>query len=299
MPTPMLPVTHNAGAIANMPRLALMIDAENMPASLFPGLLERVEKLGEPIVRCMFGDFSNNRHADWIEVGFRCGLEPVLQLSGGKGKNSVDIALTIRVMDLLHEGRIDGFCLASSDRDFVPLAMRLRQWGKAVYGFGEARTNDVLRRVCSEFFLLEPAVAPPPKTSSPPKPSPAPEPKLHPEIIDLIREITDASPGGFVSLTTLAAEIRTRKPALSSTLCGKGQFLKNLRKTGQIEENGAAGSLRVRLRKSLRQDRAGEKAQPIAAVVSEASVPVRVIFPFQSSGTGSMVEMPSTSGMAT
>jgi hypothetical protein len=205
-------------------------------------------------------------------------------------------------MDLLHEGRIDGFCLASSDRDFVPLAMRLRQWGKAVYGFGEAKTNGALREVCSEFFLLEPAVAPPPKTSSPPKPSPAPEPKLHPEIIDLIREITDASPDGFVLLGTLAKDIGDRKPALASTVCGKGKFLKNLRKSGQIEEYGTGSARKVRLRKSLRSSLAAGSPKQIAmtAVISPtASVPTKLALPFQSSGTGSMVEMPSISGMAT
>jgi hypothetical protein len=247
------PTTHNAGAILDMPHLALMIDAENMPARVFPGLLRQVETLGEPIVRCMFGDFSNNRHAEWIATGLRFGLEPVFQLSGGKGKNSVDIALTIRVMDLLHEGRVEGFCLASSDRDFVPLAMRLRQWGMKVYGFGEAKTNDALRNVCTRFFLLESAIAQPPKPPTLPKPAPEAKVRLHPEITELIRELADTSPNRSVLPSTLSKEIRTRKPALTATWCGTGKFLKNLRKTGQIEEIGSGGTLRIRLRKSCPQ----------------------------------------------
>ena len=40
------------------------------------------------------------------------------------------VALVIDAMDLLHSGRLEGFCLVSSDSDFTRLASRLRLWGK-------------------------------------------------------------------------------------------------------------------------------------------------------------------------
>jgi hypothetical protein len=43
------------------------------------------------------------------------------------GKNASDITLVIDAMDLLDSGRFDGFCLVSSDNDFMRLAARIRE----------------------------------------------------------------------------------------------------------------------------------------------------------------------------
>jgi uncharacterized LabA/DUF88 family protein len=55
------------------------------------------------------------------------------------GKNGADIALVIDAMDLLHSGRVTGFCLVSSDSDFTRLATRIREQGLDVFGFGEPK----------------------------------------------------------------------------------------------------------------------------------------------------------------
>ena len=48
------------------------------------------------------------------------------------GKNATDAAMVIDAMDLLYSGRLDGFCIASSDSDFTRLAARLRESGMTV-----------------------------------------------------------------------------------------------------------------------------------------------------------------------
>ena len=58
-------------------------------------------------------------------------------------------------MDLLYTGNLDGFCLVSSDSDFTKLASRLRESGKAVYGFGEQKTPHSLVAACDKFVYLD------------------------------------------------------------------------------------------------------------------------------------------------
>ncbi len=221
------------------PRLALLIDADNIPFRLLSDILRHVEGLGNPIVRAIFGDFSENRNSEWI-VGVReFALEPVLQISGGKGKNSTDIAMTIRAMDLLYSGQVDGFCIASSDRDFLPLAMRLRQHGKQVYGFGESKTDAAFRKNCTEFFVLDG------ERKAPIEP-PKPEIKLHPQIATLIRDHSAKSAKNSVPLSQLGKEVRKVAP----NLCGKRGLLKYLRKTGEVDVIGEVSSPSIQLRRA-------------------------------------------------
>lgn len=60
--------------------------------------------------------------------------------------------MTIDAMDLLFRGRVTGFGLMSSDSDFMPLAMRIRQEGLPVYGFGTDRTPEGFREACTRFI---------------------------------------------------------------------------------------------------------------------------------------------------
>ena len=116
--------------------LAVLIDGENVSASHMPTIMEHAKRLGEPLARCVVGDFAANRLSEWADIAPEHALETCFQRSGGKNKNSADIALTIRAMDLLAERRFGSFLIVSSDRDFAPLALRLRRSGFPVYGMG-------------------------------------------------------------------------------------------------------------------------------------------------------------------
>ena len=58
-------------------------------------------------------------------------------------------------MDLMHKGKLDGFCLVSSDSDFTRLAQRLREDGLVVYGFGERKTPEAFRSACNRFIYVD------------------------------------------------------------------------------------------------------------------------------------------------
>jgi uncharacterized LabA/DUF88 family protein len=113
------------------PRLAVLIDGENVPAKLATQLFEEIAGFGEASVRRIYGDFSNGRMGGWSGVLGDFGILPQ-HFPTVSGKNSSDIAMVIDAMDLLHSGRFDGFCLVTADGDFTRLAARIREHGKDV-----------------------------------------------------------------------------------------------------------------------------------------------------------------------
>lgn len=58
-------------------------------------------------------------------------------------------------MDLLNDGGLDAICLVSGDSDFCPLALRVREKGMPLYGFGRSDTPERLRRACRRFTYVE------------------------------------------------------------------------------------------------------------------------------------------------
>ena len=135
--------------------LAVLIDADNIPARFAEAILKEITRLGEPALRRVYGDWSSPRLKPWADKVHALGLVAHQETANTKGKNASDIGLVIDAMDILHKGRFDGFVLVSSDSDFTALANRIREEGKAVYGIGEAKTPVSLRNVCSQFILIE------------------------------------------------------------------------------------------------------------------------------------------------
>lgn len=156
-------------------RLAVLIDADNAQASIFDALLEEVATFGEAIVKRIYGDFTSPQSANWKKVLQRHAIKPMQQFAYTTGKNATDSSLIIDAMDLMHTGKFDGFCIVSSDSDFTGLAMRLREEGLTVLGFGEKKTPEAFRKACNRFVLTEvlrpkadhePVVAAPTKKAS-------------------------------------------------------------------------------------------------------------------------------------
>lgn len=116
-----------------MAQVALLIDGENIAARYFAEVARHCLSLGNICSSQVFADFSGGRQTGWLDVCREFGVKPEFQLSR-KGKNSVDIAMTIAAMDLLASGAVDAICLVSSDRDFIPLAQRIRRSGLVVVG---------------------------------------------------------------------------------------------------------------------------------------------------------------------
>ncbi len=137
------------------PRLCVLIDADNVPASYAEAIFEEIASLGEASVRRIYGDWSAQRLQVWARKVAALGLVADQQFSNTKGKNASDIGLVIAAMDFLHSGLFDGFVLVSSDSDFTRLAARIREQGLDVYGIGEKKTPEAFRMACKRFIYVE------------------------------------------------------------------------------------------------------------------------------------------------
>lgn len=137
-------------------RLALLIDADNIPHKHATQLLTLLSNLGTAGVRRVYGDWGNPILCGWRDCVLLHSLHPIQQIAYVAGKNATDIALVIDAMDLMHSGRFDGFCLVSSDSDFTPLAIRIREQGLKVFGFGTRTTPQSFVVSCDQFEFLDP-----------------------------------------------------------------------------------------------------------------------------------------------
>ncbi len=141
-------------------RLAVLIDADNIPFSNVKGMLEEIAKYGTPTFKRIYGDWTKPTVAGWKSVLLENAITPVQQYSYTRGKNSTDSAMIIDAMDILYSGKVDGFCIVSSDSDFTRLATRLREAGMKVIGIGERKTPHPFIVACDKFIYLEILTAP-------------------------------------------------------------------------------------------------------------------------------------------
>jgi len=117
-----------------MTRVMLLIDADNVSADVIEQAVQRtMDEYGAIHVRRAYcnAEMAVNRQALFKRLSVR----PMVNLSAGK--NSTDIALSVDAIDLAIAERPDVVVLVSSDSDFAPLVIRLREKGCRVCGIGQ------------------------------------------------------------------------------------------------------------------------------------------------------------------
>ncbi|WP_348798564.1 NYN domain-containing protein [Flavobacterium adhaerens] len=136
-------------------KLAVLIDADNVPYSNVKGMMEEIAKYGTPTTKRIYADWTKSNSNGWKSVLLEHAITPIQQYGYTTGKNSSDSALIIDAMDLLYSGKLDGFCIVSSDSDFTRLAIRLRESGMVVIGLGEKKTPKPFISACDRFVFIE------------------------------------------------------------------------------------------------------------------------------------------------
>lgn len=136
-------------------KLAVLIDADNVPYSNVKGMMEEITKYGTPTTKRIYADWTRPNANGWKSVLLEHAITPIQQYSYTSGKNSSDSALIIDAMDLLYSSKLDGFCIVSSDSDFTRLAIRLRESGMKVIGIGEQKTPKPFISACDRFIFIE------------------------------------------------------------------------------------------------------------------------------------------------
>jgi uncharacterized LabA/DUF88 family protein/Fe-S-cluster formation regulator IscX/YfhJ len=136
-------------------RFAVLIDADNVPSGSVKEMLEEIAKYGTPTFKRIYGDWTKPHITGWKNVLLENAITPIQQYSYTTGKNATDSAMIIDAMDILYTGRVDGFCIISSDSDFTRLALRLREAGMKVIGMGQKKTPSPFIAACDKFIYIE------------------------------------------------------------------------------------------------------------------------------------------------
>ncbi len=227
-------------------KLAVLIDADNVPYANVKEMFEEIAKYGIPTFKRIYADWTKPTVAGWKNVLLENAITPIQQYSYSTGKNSSDSALIIDAMDILYTGKVDGFCIVSSDSDFTRLATRLREAGMKVIGIGEKKTLNPFITACDKFIYIEilknktaiPAESDQRKVSKKTAPSVnEPLSKIDPEIIkqftDSISDLADEN--GWAFLGDLGNLMLKKKPDFDSRNYGFPKLLPLLRSINKFE----------------------------------------------------------------
>lgn len=143
-------------------RVMVLVDADNVSADVIDQAMQRVlAEEGAVHVRRAYcnAETALKHHA----LFKRWSMRPMVNLSAGK--NSTDIALAVDAIDLAVAERPDLVVLVSSDSDFAPLVIRLREKGCRVCGIGQkGKTGDETVAVYDSFVDLEHHASPRPSS---------------------------------------------------------------------------------------------------------------------------------------
>ena len=241
-------------------RLAVLIDADNAQAAVIESLLEEVAKFGVASVRRIYGDFTLPNSSSWKKILNKHSIKPIQQFAYTTGKNATDSTMIIDAMDLLYTRKIDGFCLVTSDSDFTGLAVRLREEGLDVYGFGEKKTPEAFRNACHRFIFTEilrqpeAAVAQPVSSVIPSAAQQTQQPASVPQALQIpafpvkfLREAMEnsADDSGWTNLGTLGSYMQKVQPDFDSRLYGYKKLSDLVKARSELflsEERAVAGS---------------------------------------------------------
>ncbi|HET7222701.1 MAG TPA: NYN domain-containing protein [Rhodanobacteraceae bacterium] len=237
-------------------RLAVLIDADNAQPSIVAALLAEVAKYGTAHVKRAYGDWTDTHLKSWKEELLRQSIQPIQQFGYTRGKNATDSALIIDAMDLLYSGRLDGFCIVSSDSDFTRLAGRIRESGLVVYGFGERKTPEPFVSACDKFIYVE-NLSDEPERNVPRKPRNAAQLKQDASLVNLLRNAVDAASDedGWAALGQVGSIINKQRPDFDARSYGYAKLSDLVAATTLFEiERRSAGegrpkSIHVRNRK--------------------------------------------------
>ena len=227
-------------------KLAVLIDADNVPYANVKEMFEEIAKYGTPTFKRIYADWTKPTVSGWKNVLLENAITPIQQYSYSTGKNASDSALIIDAMDILYTGKVDGFCIVSSDSDFTRLATRLREAGMKVIGIGEKKTLNPFITACDKFIYIE--ILKPKMISQTENGNkkilrntiaPVNEPlnKIDPEIIKLFTDsITDlADENGWAFLGELGNLMLKKKPDFDPRNYGYSKMLPLIKSMNQFE----------------------------------------------------------------
>ncbi|MBS1530601.1 MAG: NYN domain-containing protein [Bacteroidetes bacterium] len=227
-------------------KLAVLIDADNVSYAYVKEMFEEIAKYGTPTFKRIYADWTKPTVTGWKNVLLENAITPIQQYSYSSGKNSSDSALIIDAMDILYTGKVDGFCIVSSDSDFTRLATRLREAGMKVIGIGEKKTLNPFITACDRFIYIEilkkekagqpdHSIKAASKDTAPAVNSPLN--KIGPEVSEIILDSVDdlADENGWAFLGELGSLVMKKKPDFDPRNYGFAKMLPLIRSINKFE----------------------------------------------------------------
>lgn len=245
-------------------KLAVLIDADNVPYANVKEMFEEIAKYGTPTFKRIYADWTKPTVSGWKKVLLENAITPIQQYSYSSGKNASDSALIIDAMDILYTGKVDGFCIVSSDSDFTRLATRLREAGMKVIGIGEKKTLTPFITACDKFIYIEilkskaaaeDDISTTKESKKVPQQDSQPLSKIDPKIIRLFADsIADlADEDGWAYLGDLGSLMMKKKPDFDSRNYGFSKLLPLIKSINRFEvderETGKANVKHIYIRK--------------------------------------------------
>ncbi len=139
----------------NQMSIAILIDGENISPKYVEAIIEEALNYGRINHKRVYGDWSKKIMTNWKKQCLEYGLSQVQQFSYTNKKNVSDFSLVIDAMDIMYGGKVDCFCIISSDSDFTKLVTRIKENNILVYGMGETKTPIALVNSCEKFTYLD------------------------------------------------------------------------------------------------------------------------------------------------
>ena len=136
-------------------KIAVVIDADNTQISKLEDVFHEISTRGRIVVKRAYGNWHKPTLKNWGEIIKRLAIKAEQQFDYVSGKNATDMALVIDTIELLYTNLYDAFVIVSSDSDYTPLAIKLREAGVYVMGVGEQKNPVAFRNACDEFLFLE------------------------------------------------------------------------------------------------------------------------------------------------
>lgn len=141
---------------AKLGKTALLIDAENISHYYANEIMNQALSYGQMTIRRIYADWSRINVLRWRDGIRNYAIMPVQQFDSNSGKNSSDMALVVDAMELVLLHGVNTLVLATSDSDFTPLVLKVREFGVHVIGIGMPNASKSLANACTNFHYLTP-----------------------------------------------------------------------------------------------------------------------------------------------
>lgn len=201
--------------------IALLIDAENVSPKTLEFVFRKLESIGAIGIKRAYANWTVNDSEHWRCALASYAIDPIHQYMVSAKKNAADIRIVVDAMTLALSDGVDNFCIVSSDSDYAPLAIALRQANKLVLGFGLHHTPKRTALAYDHFYQI------PYSSKASTSYVTTNHDLIRQQCSHIILEYIKYSPIA-VSILNLTTKTRIKNMKLSPDWCGEGNFTKFL-----------------------------------------------------------------------